>query len=156
MIFCKWIIICQQSIANQETNNISLIEVLEEISIPPPPSSEKALFLDIDLDVVTSWRKNDNQENDSIYKIQFIIVAPSGETLLQGEPYIKFPDTSKSYGVFKLNGLPVSGSGDYKFQIKVLADDDTEIQKVETLLQVRYEQVEDQLENSSITQFNLE
>jgi hypothetical protein len=156
MILCNWIIVCQQSIANQETDNISLIEVLEEISIPPPP--EKGLFLNIDLDIVTSWRKGGNQQDNAIHKIQFKIIAPSGEVLLQGEPAIQFSGTSRpqGYWVFKLNGLPISGAGDYKFQIKVFGDDDIELQEVETLLQVNYEQVEDQLENSSTTQFNSE
>lgn len=151
MIFCKWMIVCKQSIFNQDTGNISLIEVLEKISVVPPPSSEKVLFLDVDLHIVTSWGENDNQQDDTVYKIQFNVMAPSGETLLQGEPAIQFPGTSNSYGAFKLNGFPIIASGDYKFQIKVLGDADTELQEVETLLKVNYEQVEQQLEDTSIT-----
>lgn len=152
MISCLWAILCEQSIVNQETGNISLIEVLEELTAPPLPNSEAELFLSFDFHLAISWDKSDNnQENEEKFRLS--LLAPSGKVLLQGERVINFSESRKAITVFNFNGLPISESGSYEFQIQLPINDGTEWQKVRVVsLEVNYEKPEDELNNDNDTE----
>src|SRR5258708_7392694 len=81
-----WTIPCRFSTTSSETNNVSLIEVLEEISIPALPVQQmgRGMFPAM-FDVVTLWsRENDDQEEAGFGKMSF--VGANGEVLLEN-PY---------------------------------------------------------------------
>lgn len=147
MISCVWAMLCLRSIVSQSTNNVSLIEVLDDITIQPPPDSEEQPFQPINFDFVMYWKiQNDNQEDD--YRFRFRIVAPSGKVLLESEQVVDFTKFPKPIMVYSFSGLPIAGSGSYEFQIQIPNNSETEwkIDRVVSL-GVNYEKLENDLIN---------
>ncbi|MGK7926220.1 MAG: hypothetical protein AB4290_13420 [Spirulina sp.] len=119
MITCNWAILCQQSIVNAETNNISLMEILDEYYIPKPPESERIIFYDFDYEVVVELQRDRNgTEENIVFRLE--IFSPSGETLLKGKRSVFFnKNTLKVVSRLRLQGLPILKEGFYKFTIQL-------------------------------------
>ncbi|MFB2970995.1 hypothetical protein ACE1CD_18650 [Aerosakkonema sp. BLCC-F183] len=140
MINCVWAMLCEKSIINQETGNISLIEVMEEIFVPPPPESEETLFLALAFELVVFWKKQESSNQEDKYKFRLKIVSPSKKTLLEGEREIDFTENLKTFTVIAFGGLPVAEAGLYEFQIQMPSDAETQWQNVSVVpLEVNYE-----------------
>ncbi|MBA3921133.1 MAG: hypothetical protein H0X31_05260 [Nostocaceae cyanobacterium] len=140
-IDCAWALLCKQSIINQESGNISLIEVLEEITVPNR-IDDKAPFIFFDFDLVVYWKKQASLEKDEyIFKLK--IVSPSQELLLEGERTIDFEEESRVFTVLEFAGFPVPEPGVYKFHIQLPNDHGTEWEDVELVeLLVYYDELE--------------
>lgn len=149
MVNCLWAILCEQSIINEETGNISLIEVIDELEIPHPPESKEVLILNFDFELVTFWQKNaDDQENEYIFRLS--IIAPSGKVLLQGEQVVTFNGSAKSFLKLKFAGIPITAEGSYGFRIELPKNDKTEWENIKVVsLQVNYEKLEGESDNST-------
>ncbi len=141
-IDCAWAMLCKQSIINQETGNISLIEVLEEITVPHR-TDEKAPFIFFDFDLVVYWRKQTSSVEKDEYIFKLKIVSPSQELLLEGERTIDFAEESRVFTVIEFAGFPVPEPGVYEFHIQLPNDDGTQWEDVELVqLQVYYDELE--------------
>ena len=119
MINCNWAILCQKSILNAETNNLSLIEILNNYDIPRPPESQEMPFYPFDYEVVVEWQRDSlEKEQDIVFSLE--ISSPSGRTLLNGQRSVFFGDgVLKIITRLKLQGLPVPEIGFYKFKIQL-------------------------------------
>lgn len=119
MITCAWAVVCYQSIRNQETNNLSLIEILDRLIVPHPPMfKEKPQFFSFNYEVVVSWEmgEDDGKKPD---KFRLSILDPLGEILLQGEEELEVRDIGKYVTAIQFNGLPITEPGLYKFRLEV-------------------------------------
>ncbi len=85
MIQHVWSVLCTKSVVDKETNNISLIEVLEQVSVvgPPVPERERGV-IPINCELVTLWsRSRDNQPARG--RARVTLRGPSGEVVVNQE-----------------------------------------------------------------------
>ncbi len=141
-IDCAWALLCKQSIINQETGNISLIEVLESITVPHRVD-EKAPFAFFDFDLVVYWLRQIPSIEEDEYLFKLKIISPLQELLLEGERTIDFGEESRVFTVLDFAGFPVPEAGVYAFHIQLPNDHGTEWEDVELVqLQVYYDELE--------------
>ena len=68
MINHAWTVVCQKSITDKETNNISL-DVLEQLNVqfPPIPQESKGIIFPIHIEIISLWYRA--QESEGIKDI---------------------------------------------------------------------------------------
>ena len=124
----KYSVLCQKSIIDKTTNNISLIDIIERLELKINASSYKqsskgnsskgkTLDIPLALELVSFWFNN-NKTKDIDIKIEFI--SPSKKVLFEFKPNFKFDSTKKNLRTYvKILGLTLSNeSGEYRFVIK--------------------------------------
>ena len=113
-----WTVPCRFSMTDRETNNMSLIEVLEQFTVPavPPKQPNRALVPAI-FDVVTLWgRDDDEQEEDSFGRLS--LISPNGETLLEYPYQIDLRENKRFRSAARIVGVPARQTGRYQFRIE--------------------------------------
>ena len=138
-----WAIICQSSAVDQETNNVSLFNLLEQVHVPEPPTGGEA------------------NEPFPVAPISFSIVALLSRTNLsmgesgKGRIRIEFPSDAApdllpdfEYDLevalhhrirFHFQGMPIKGEGIYRFLIEEEAASGQWTQLFEAPLIVSYQ-----------------
>jgi len=127
MIDHVWSVLCETSLLDQDSNLISLINVLEEITIPEEPAEGKALPIVVNL--VSTWIRSDlNTPGKGQSRINF--VSPSGNTLqsLANDVDLTNHERLRAKGQFR--GLQAPEAGQYHFYIEFREDDHQEWSKV--------------------------
>lgn len=112
-----WSVLCTKSIIDQETNNLSLINVIEEIR-PQSPLPEKG-EVPFGYSLVTLWTRDKQKEPESgDVRIKFI--SPSGKTLQTCMEYTVTLDnnTQRSRVRAVIQSLPINQGGIYNFRIE--------------------------------------
>jgi hypothetical protein len=122
-----WTVLCKESIIDTESNNISLLNVLEQISIGINDSNGQRLLKEgkmlnlnvIPFEIVSFWAKEDStkpEEADMI--IEFL--DPKGNKIKEFEQHIIITaQYSRIRTRIKINGLSVKDSGTYNFTIRI-------------------------------------
>jgi hypothetical protein len=115
-----WVVICQRALVDQ-TNNASLIQILEEISVPPPQEKNPSgALIPIQAAVVTGWRRS-NWKNPERFKVRIRLFAPDkkshGESLLE----VDLEGYQRSRCIAELPGIPYFGAGIYAIRVEVLS-----------------------------------
>ena len=113
-----WSTVCSKAILDRETNNISLIEVLEEIQFGPPPpdndlGQEGYVMLPIPMTLVTLWERESGSDSET-FAVRIKFVDPTGT-------WIGPKDTEREHTIDKLRfrsinrmmAVPFSESGRY-------------------------------------------
>ena len=136
-----WSVLCSSSSIDAEKNNITLINVLEQITLHPneetksiPKGAKK--IINISFELVSFWKKNDTEEEVNI-EGEAIFLDPHGERMgsLKFPIKIKNP-TRRLRSRLQFKNLQVVESGDYTWQIKV-RDGDTDYVATEIPLEIK-------------------
>jgi len=134
MIRHNWTVVCSHSTIDADTNNISLIEVLEQLSIKGPPFTDDGEpVIPIEFDVVTLWsRSNLDQLCQGQARLQ--LLAPSGVSLMEKEYPINLSSHSRMRSRTRFAGFPLKGSGLYQFQVQFREEDEGDWQDAASVL----------------------
>ena len=128
MIRHIWSVLCQKSITDRDTNNISL-DVLEQLTVkwPKLPKDSKGILLPAPIEIISFWyRDPTNSAETGQGRMQ--VFSPSREMV--GEAVFKI-DLDKSRRVrtrVRMEGLPIPNEeqGYYKFNIELKIDGEWE------------------------------
>ncbi len=127
-----WTVLCQKSIIDQESNNISMIDVVEQLSVmtektgekPSQTSDDLALgatpaVIPFRLEVVTLWTRDSIDLAESQLS-RMKIVSPSGKELFSAERSVDLTKHVRSRGRQISIGFPflASEEGVYCFIIE--------------------------------------
>ena len=120
-----WALICRHAITNRDSNNISLIEVIDELTVAgPPPQSDlqvgEASNVLIDLQLVVLWSRSDpNISEKSPTRVK--AVGPYGAEALTVERIVDLTEFSRMRMLAHLLGAPIpfAQQGQYLFNIEV-------------------------------------
>ncbi len=126
MIEHIWSVLCTTSMVNSQTNNISLIEVTEKISIPEPPAemqSADRIVIPVSLDFVSLWGRSDLGE-PARQKAQMRFLAPDGMELASLRYDIDLTSYVRYRSQTKLPTMTVHGAGKYQFIVEIEASED--------------------------------
>ena len=140
-----WAILCQNAIVAQESNNVSLIEVIDELTVPAPPprrpnepTDEIGLLLDARL--VILWSRDDiNAPETGISRTR--LVAPDGRESLSPEIEIDLTHFPRSRSIGRLGAFPFppthEGEHLFKIEVKTSANKWVQVAELPLLIQVQ-------------------
>jgi len=136
MIKHVWSILCEKSILDQETNNVSITNAIEQLNLslkgkPDKLSLKKGIYIPFNLEIVTFLCTEDVANViEGEYKIE--IKAPDGKLLQEYETHVQ--SNNKRLRVRNRNiGLKVIESGVYKFNIFLKEKGEEQYRKVAEL-----------------------
>jgi len=117
-----WAILCQSSVTDSGTNNISLFNVVEEIQLPaqPPQSLGEAVSRNISpavLELVVLWIRSEMEGPErGLGRVR--LIQPGGaETTLGQDFEVDLNKFLRLRSRLRLAGLPTSGEGNYLFKL---------------------------------------
>ncbi len=124
MIKHIWSVLCQRSIIDPQSNNVSIIDVFEalEVDINSAPEvkgqNNPEFNIPVQYQVVTLWTITDAKKNAG--EIQITLVNPNGGEKILVKSVLKFPaDKRRIRSINQIQGLPVNKSGDYHFIVEL-------------------------------------
>jgi len=117
-----WSVICRFSMVNQESRNISLIEVLEQVAFDGDAGVTR---LNFPFELVSMWWRTDLDCGERA-RMRVLVQAPDGNVLNQDNP-MEFEVDLEQYPKLRVNarfsGLPFGGTGIYRFILQAQTDD---------------------------------
>lgn len=132
MIRHIWTVICSKSVIDQDTNSISLLEVLEQLNISGPKlpkKKDKVVTIPLNFEVVTLWsRVSDDQPCRGNARI--ILFAPSGKKIKEFKHNVDLTTYKRFRNRVKIIGFPFPESGIYNFQIQIKEEKDSNWKEV--------------------------
>jgi len=126
-----WAILCERSVVDGDTNNLSLFNVIEEVivaSTPPqaPPAGESLSegvsepgprYLGLaagSFELVTLWARS-TQEAPERGCGRVRLIFPAGESHLGPEYEVDLTRYLRLRHRMRISGLPIRGEGNYRF-----------------------------------------
>jgi len=108
-----WTVVCSRAVVDQRSNNISLQNVVEQISLNGTPTPGTGLRFP--LDVMSLWARADlDRPAQGRGRLRFL--SPTGALITETEFEIDVSGTHRRYrATIHLEGFPLDGSGKYTF-----------------------------------------
>ena len=119
MIQHLWTVPCRVTITDQQSNNISLIEVLEELTVPPPNSRIPltVAFSPLMIDLVTLWSRG-NPDEPEFGNARSSLVSPAGETMIEQVVELDLRERRRFRTIGRFLGLPLQQAGTYAWRVE--------------------------------------
>jgi hypothetical protein len=125
MIEHVWSVLCSKSITDRETNNICLLDVLEQFSLGTEVPVDEEIMLPVTFELVTLWSRGpDDEPGRGRARITF--QSPGGDVLNSREYDLELTDFRRSRSRTRIEGLLVRGPGRYVFIIDLKGEGDAE------------------------------
>ena len=118
-----WTIMCLNTIADKNTNNVSLIEVVDRLVLEGSLPDVRPLNLPfpLPLHVVSNWWRDDDEDRRQ-YQARMSLVSPQGKTLKTFETTVNLEDYPRFRATLEMETFPFTGSGIYQLAISYLDD----------------------------------
>ncbi|MEW5830526.1 MAG: hypothetical protein AB1846_16675 [Chloroflexota bacterium] len=111
-----WSVLCTRSVIDTETNNVSIQDVIEQITIAAEPIENG--FLPFQLELITLWgRKESDTPSKGMERV--IFMTPSGNAEVVSESEIDLSSVERHRHRVRLPGIPVSEAGKYYFKVEI-------------------------------------
>lgn len=129
MIDHIWTVVCRQSVIDRDSKNLSLFNVLEQITIQGEANTEERTVIPMDLEVVSLWSRSDyNVPAKGVQRLT--LLSPDGESLASGEQEIDLSKHRRFRNRARFRGLPMKGDGRYTFRVEQMTEEEAEWQHV--------------------------
>jgi hypothetical protein len=129
MIEHVWTVLCRDSVIDRDSNNLSLFNVLEQITVHSEMEGDEAAVAPIEMEAVSLWsRSDDDVPAKGVQRLT--LLSPSGETLASGEQEIDLSKHRRFRNRVRFGGLPVKGAGRYIFRVEQKNEGEAEWQHV--------------------------
>jgi len=115
-----WSVLCKKTIIDTDTNNISLIDVFEQLQakVNLPQNKNIKLSIPLEYEVVNFWYKENSDKKEEV-DVEITLIDPNNKSLKSFINTITIPDNKKRVRTrLKITGLPITISGIYRFIIK--------------------------------------
>jgi hypothetical protein len=111
-----WSVLCSRSIIDSDTNNVSIQDIIEQITINAEPAENG--FLPFPMELITLWgREEINEATKGTERVTFI--SPSGKAEVVSEAEIDLTKVERHRQRVRFPGLPISESGRYYFKVEM-------------------------------------
>lgn len=116
-----WSVLCARSVIDAETNNVSIQDVIEQITINSEPAENG--FLPFPMELITLWgRKEFDKPASGTERISF--VTPSGKPTILSESKIDLSKVERQRQRVRFPGLPIGEAGRHYFRVEFTANGD--------------------------------
>ena len=114
-----WNILCTQAVIDKDSNNISLLNVIERITIQARPTPGG--IFPYRMDLASFWTRDNPKvpEKEGVSRIS--LKSPSDNTLGSWEIGVNLSRHSNSRSKLQLLTLPIGEAGIYKFMVEYRA-----------------------------------
>lgn len=112
MIDHAWSVLCEHAIIDAETNNATLYNTIEEVTVLQ--ALQPGARVGLSFEVVSLWVRSDPQI-PAVGHVRLIVVGPSGETKTAGEVVIDAASAERSRTKFIFGSFSPVASGRYIF-----------------------------------------
>jgi hypothetical protein len=119
-----WTILCGKVTIDSQTNNVSLIDITEEITLAVDPEHDITqplplpALVPISLDLVSVFQRNDKATPErAVARATF--VRPNGESYAPVPYDIDLTTAARGRCVIHAHGLPVVEAGDHFFRVEI-------------------------------------
>jgi hypothetical protein len=130
MIRHVWTVPCRVSLIDRDSNNVSLVEVVEEVVIGPPPAAgNNRMPIPAIFDVVSLWSRQDLAVGATGFG-QLSFVSPTGERLAEMTFDIDLRMAQRTRSMGKFFGLPAKQPGLYHFVVEYRGEPTAQWQEV--------------------------
>ena len=137
-----WSLVCTQSSIDNESNNVSIHNVIEKVTFNIPKSEfakaqeakAQGILLAHQFEILTHFHRKDVSEPE-IFFYRVSMVNPKGVTMITNEEMeVRFAQNTKNVRIrSRFNSLPIEEPGDYGFKIEVKSDKEEELKTVYTV-----------------------
>ncbi|HEX9722444.1 MAG TPA: hypothetical protein VGA53_04215 [Candidatus Paceibacterota bacterium] len=119
-----WSVLCQRSIVDQKSNNISLIDVLEQLNINVSPEQaakiSEGLMIPINFDIVSLWARKSEQDKPVKFEIIIDFHNSHGKKLKSFNRAIEVAQNYQRMRTqVKIVGLQIFESGLHTFKVGI-------------------------------------
>jgi len=121
MTECQWTIVCEHAVVDRFTNNLSLLHVVEQITVGGSP--ETGELMPIPFDIMTLWERGD-LESPEVAQTRTVIVAPNGDEISSTEIPVDLTEYRRLRARLRVVGMPFSGFGRYRLRVDLQDDGD--------------------------------
>jgi len=119
-----WSVLCQSTSVDQQTNNLSIFQVMEQVQIaggvPELPAGERFALISMPAVLVSLWERTEDDPERASGRIKFRGV--DGDELVVSPPFPLALESSRLRTTWTLQGVPFAGAG--RYQIDVELEDD--------------------------------
>jgi len=115
MIDHVWTVLCSMVSTAKETNNVSLLNVVEQINLGAQPSEEDSAIR-LDLVLISLWARADPDE-PAVGQALFEILDPSGEQLIAVPGTLDLKRFERLRTPVGIEGIKFRGFGRYRFKV---------------------------------------
>ena len=130
-----WTVICRLTSDDRNSNTISLISAIENITFGGLDDDEADdIVLPISYHIVSTWWCGDN-DSKATYQVQIRLISPQGEDLGGPDWDVSFESSQFFRCNVQVNGFPYRGEGPYKYVLSRVDDDEpTEIHSLPVIV----------------------
>ena len=120
MIQHFWTVLCQRSIVDSVSNNVSLIDIFESLRIESvaQADSKAILMVPFTFYLVTLWGRK-NPETPCQGRARDIILSPKGKKIVEQEHDIDLTEHARTRHTRRIERFPIEQSGQYKFRTQI-------------------------------------
>lgn len=128
MICHVWTVLCSHAVIDKESNNVSLLDVVEQLNIRDEPSPEGGILFSLDL--MTLWaRACLDRPAQGRGRVTFL--SPSGEVKEGPFAYdIDLSEHKRNRSTGRFRSLHMSESGCHTFRVELQNEGETEWHQV--------------------------
>ena len=105
---------CEKAIINQDDNALSLINVMQGINVPKPPTEDAGVALL--WCAVSLWQKTPD-DKDRTFEQRTTLSMPNGKEAAESLLKFSFSEKGNHRNIVKISGFPVGQSGTYTLNL---------------------------------------
>ena len=121
LVFCA---LCHKAATDQDSNQISLLDVIEQIQVEVREKLVGGGVVPMSAQFATFWTRSHYDVSEKVHA-RLRVIAPSDAQLAFTAFEVDLEAKRNYRAVLKLQGLPVSESGRHWFLLETLNDNDT-------------------------------
>jgi len=123
-----WTVLCRRGLVDARSNQVSLLEVAEEISVTvqpgvtlPDPTADETV--DVSLELVTLWGSDQaTQGQNGVERVRIVLVTPNDpQPVYQPEMNVDFQGGKRTRSFVGISAFLWRGPGVYRFRVEFLA-----------------------------------
>lgn len=127
-IDCLWGLVCSLSSIDQQRNNISLFNVIDQLTLPktrlPKPDEKGFFMINLEHEIVFVWRRllrQDLCKEVSGVDLKISSIDPNGKVLSEIATQLNFKDKQRIVRVrVQTGGFKISTEGDYLYRVEII------------------------------------
>jgi len=137
-----WTVLCQNSSTDNQTNALSLFNIIEEITVELSADFEKnvdqngLVVVPIQFQLISLWNRMQDKKEELIGNVQITLKDPENKLIQNFEYNLVIPSDKKRMRFnVNLNGIKINPkiSGDYIFEVSLMGPMQTDFHKITEL-----------------------